>query len=83
MSLGVMTLILSYQKLSGVAESMNIGYIKRFLKPEFPNKIKEYTLTTFASRQANSFVHTLFYVANLIYNIQVYFSLADNTLLPL
>jgi len=45
MSLDIMMSILSYQKLSVVSESTNIGYIKRFLKPEFPNKMKECTIT--------------------------------------
>ena len=45
-----MTSMLSYQKLSVVSENMNIRYIKRFLKPEFPNSMKECTLITFASR---------------------------------
>jgi len=58
-SLDDMTSVQSYQKLSVVSVSKNVGYTKRFLRPEFPNKMRERTLVTFVSRQANSFVHTL------------------------
>ena len=78
-----MTSVLSCQKLSVVSDNKNIGYTKRFLCPEFPNKMKESRLTTFASRQANSFVHTLFYVASFSFSTKAYFSLPHSTLLLL